>query len=71
MLKEDMQTMWIPCPDCGGNTRTKVRADTQMYHHLIFCPRCKKEYLVNVERFTVTLIKESDAETQRRKAVHS
>ena len=71
MPGNDVETRWVSCPGCGGNTRTKVREDTQLYHHLIFCPKCKEEYLVNVDRFAVTLIKKSDAETHRRRAIHS
>ncbi len=58
----DTETKWIPCPKCGSNTRTKVRPDTQLYHHLIFCPKCKTEYLVNVKNFAVTVV--PDAQTQ-------
>ena len=61
MRKSELQTGWISCPACGGHTRTKVREDTKLYHHLIFCPKCKKEYLVNVAEFTVTVVKEPDA----------
>ncbi len=55
-----MDTQWISCPGCGGNTRTKIRKDTELIHHLIFCPKCKNEYLVNVKKFHVNVIKEED-----------
>ncbi len=61
-MNDSMKTQWIPCPKCGSNTRTKIRQDSKLYHHLIFCPKCKKEYLVNVEAFAITIV--PDAKTQ-------
>lgn len=51
-----VKVQWISCPACGGNTRTKVREDTVLYHQPVFCPRCKKEYLTNVEKFQVQIL---------------
>ena len=65
MKNDDMKTEWVPCPSCGGHTRTKIRKDTKLYHHLVFCPKCKKEYLVNVTEFTVTVVNEPDVHIQR------
>ena len=59
-----VKEQWIACPSCGGNTRTKVRKDTVLYHHPIFCPKCKKEYLVNVKQFKIHIVNEPDAKTQ-------
>lgn len=47
-MEELEKNQWISCPSCGGNTRTKVRKDTVLYHQPIFCPKCKREYLVNI-----------------------
>ena len=46
------------------NTRTKVREDTVLYHQPLFCPKCRKEYLVNVKQFTTQIVNEPDAKTQ-------
>ena len=27
-MEDSLKNQWIPCPACGGNTRTKVREDT-------------------------------------------
>ena len=55
---------WIPCPACGGNTRMKVREDTVLYHQPLFCPKCRREYLVNVKQFKTQIVNEPDAKTQ-------
>ena len=36
---------WIHCPICGGKTRNKIRADTELRNYPLYCPKCKKESL--------------------------
>ncbi len=65
VLREKMmigivKVKWVICPECGGNTRTKVREDTVLYHQPVFCPKCKKEYLVNAKQFKIQVVKEPD-----------
>lgn len=43
-----MQTTWIRCPICKGKTRTKVGEDTVLLNFPLYCPKCKREMLVNV-----------------------
>ncbi|MDE7171361.1 MAG: cysteine-rich KTR domain-containing protein [Oscillospiraceae bacterium] len=52
---------WILCPFCGSRTRTKVREDTELLNFPLFCPKCKREVIVNVRQFKMTIIKEPDA----------
>jgi len=55
---------WIHCPICGGKTRNKIRGDTELRNYPLYCPKCKKESLIDVKRLQVTVIKEPDAKTQ-------
>nr|WP_286079329.1 cysteine-rich KTR domain-containing protein [Bacteroides intestinalis] len=57
---------WILCPICGSKTRLKIRADTILRHFPLFCPKCKNETLINIQQFTISVIKEPDAQTQSR-----
>ncbi|MEE0751731.1 cysteine-rich KTR domain-containing protein [Frisingicoccus sp.] len=57
-MESKPETKWVACPDCGSNTRTKLRKDTILFHQLVFCPKCKKEFLVNVNAFDVVVVKE-------------
>ena len=43
------KTEWIYCPVCGNKTRNKVRADTELKNYPLFCPKCKKETLIDVK----------------------
>lgn len=56
---------WIHCPTCGNKTRTKIHADTVLKHFPLFCPKCRREHLVDVNRKQIIIV-EPDAETQSR-----
>ena len=57
---------WILCPMCGNKTRTKMRTDTELKNFPLFCPKCKRECLINVSQLKISVIKEPDAKTQSR-----
>lgn len=59
---------WVLCPVCGNKTRTKIRSDTVLENFPLFCPKCKQETLISVKEMNTEVIKEPDAETQRRRA---
>ena len=50
---------WIKCPICGNKTRDKIRTDTVIKSFPLFCPKCKKESLIDVENLTVKVIAKS------------
>ena len=58
------ETEWILCPICGGKMRDKIRKDTIMKNYPVFCPKCKREILINVENYNVTEIQEPAAKPQ-------
>ena len=49
------QTEWIRCPICGSKTRDKIREDTILKNFPLYCPKCKKETLINVQDMKITL----------------
>jgi ribosomal protein L44E len=54
------------CPVCDNKTKIKVRQDTTLINFPLFCAKCKKETLVDVEKLNMSVIKEPDATTQSR-----
>ena len=58
---------WILCPVCGNKTRTKIREDTELKNFPLYCPKCKKETLINVKQLNMSVIKEPDAEPVTRR----
>ena len=52
---------WIRCPVCGNKTRVQIREDTELKNFPLFCPKCKQESLINVQKLNISVIKEPDA----------
>ncbi len=44
---------WILCPICGNKTRVKMRSDTILKNFPLYCPKCKKESLIEVEKLKI------------------
>ena len=57
---------WLLCPVCTNKTRTKIKENTILENFPLFCPKCKKETLVNVKQFNISVINEPDAKTLKR-----
>ena len=51
-------TKWLLCPACKNKTRIRIRSDTILKNFPLFCPKCKQEFLVNVQLFNIMIIKE-------------
>ncbi|HDI7029341.1 TPA: cysteine-rich KTR domain-containing protein [Staphylococcus aureus] len=54
------------CPICGNKTRLRIRVDTIFKNFPLYCPKCKNETLINVQKMNIITIKEPDAKTQSR-----
>lgn len=52
---------WLLCPVCDSKTRLKIRLDTVLENFPLYCPKCKQEMLINVDKLNTTVIKEPDA----------
>ncbi|MEY8509222.1 cysteine-rich KTR domain-containing protein [Lachnospiraceae bacterium 42-17] len=57
---------WVMCPVCDNKTRIKIRKDTELINFPLYCPKCRKESLINVKNQKVSIVKEPDAKTQSR-----
>lgn len=55
---------WILCPVCGNKTRDRIREDTELKNFPLYCPKCKQENLISVKQMNITIIKESDINSQ-------
>ena len=58
------KTEWVICPVCRNKTRLRIREDTVLLNYPLFCPKCKQETLINIQKFNMSVIKEPDAKTQ-------
>ena len=41
------KTKWVHCPICGNKTRLQLRADTELKNFPLYCPKCKKQSLID------------------------
>ena len=64
MMTDRTDTHWVLCPVCGGKTRLKLLEETELKCFPLFCPKCRRETLVQVQQFHMTVLKEPDAKTQ-------
>ena len=51
------KSQFILCPICGNKTRTKIREDTELKNFPLYCPKCKKESLIDAKKYVVKEIK--------------
>lgn len=49
------RTEWIYGPVCGNKTRDRFREDTILKNFPLYCPKCKKETLINAQDMKITL----------------
>lgn len=52
---------WLLCPICGNKTRIKLLQDTVLINFPLYCPKCKKENLINLKYLNMLVITEPDA----------
>ncbi len=57
---------WLMCPICENKTRVKINENTVLENFPLYCPKCKKEKIVNVKKLKLIVLEEPDAETQSR-----
>ena len=57
---------WILCPVCGNKTRLQIRNDTELKNFPLYCPKCRQESLIDVNKSKIRVITEPDAKTQSR-----
>ena len=64
MNKEMVVTEFVLCPVCKNKTRLKIREDTEIKKLPLFCPKCKQETLISVQRLEIIIEIVPDAKTQ-------
>ena len=48
-MKAVVTDKWILCPVFSAKTRTQILDDTELKHFPLFCPKCKKSFIINVK----------------------
>lgn len=60
----EYKTKWLLCPICKNKTRIMLREDTVMKNFVLYCPKCRQEHLIDVNKGNIKISKEPDAMTQ-------
>ena len=56
---------WILCPACGAKTRLRLLPSTVLRNFPLFCPKCRRESVINAECFKIAQVFcQPDAQTQ-------
>ena len=51
-MKDDLDgKQWVLCPWCGAKTRLQILRETELKTFPLFCPKCKRESIINVKNF--------------------
>lgn len=59
-----LDTHWILCPVCRGKTRTQIREDTVLENFPLFCPKCRRTFLISMRGQKTEYLCQPDAKTQ-------
>lgn len=63
------RTDWILCPVCTSKTRIKIREDTILENFPLFCPKCKQETIIAVQKLNISVSKVPDKQSADRYGV--
>lgn len=44
---------WVLCPVCGAKTRLQLLKETELKVFPLFCPKCKRESIINAKNYTI------------------
>ena len=63
-MKESAENKgWVLCPKCVAKTRLKLLPETELKFFPLFCPKCRRESIINAKHFIIET-KQPDAKTQ-------
>ena len=48
---------WILGPVCGSKTRARLLPDTVLRSFPLFCPKCRRESIINVQNYKVSTLR--------------
>ena len=46
---------WVFCPCCGVKTRLQLVRQTELRSFPLFCPKCRKETMIDARHFLVSV----------------
>ena len=56
---------WILCPVCGGKTHNKIREETVLINYPLYCPKGRKESLIEAKNMQISIVREPNIHTYK------
>ena len=57
-MKEAIEEkQWVLCPICGAKTRLQLLPETELKSFPLFCPKCRRESIINVQNYKVSTLR--------------
>ena len=63
---EQKENSWVLCHNCKSKTRVKVLKDTVLLNFPLFCPKCRKEHLIDIQCMEIITSEKIKNERARR-----
>lgn len=54
-MEKKEKSRWVRCPVCDGKTRTKVYEETVLVNFPLYCPKCKREFKVDLVKLKMVV----------------
>lgn len=61
-MRDAGEKRWVLCPCCGAKTRLQLLRETELKAFPLFCPKCRRESIINAKNFIIET--KPDAKTQ-------
>ena len=61
----EAEQQWVRCPVCGAKTRLRLLQRTVLRDFPLYCPKCRRESIINARNYRIETVNQPDAQTQR------
>ena len=61
----EAEQQWVLCPVCGAKTRLRLLQRTVLLDFPLYCPKCRRESIINARNDRIEPVNQPDAQTQR------
>lgn len=61
----EAEQQWVLCPVCGAKTRLRLLQRTVLLDFPLYCPKCRRESIINACNYRIETVNQPDAQTQR------
>ena len=71
MKDGEEEKRWVLCPWCGAKTRLQILRETELVTFPLFCPKCRRESIINAKILSLKPNSQTLRRSADRKADHA